>query len=267
MAALTTLLPGRGPDLDAPRAGSVFKVERGPAGEKVAYARLRSGVLQVHDRLRFRDEDQTVTGIGVFEHGSIRRATSLEAGQIGKVWGLVDVQVGDVIGAASTAPARPLRAADARSRHGPARPEQTGALHRRPRPTRGAGPLIDLRQDAIGQELYVSLYGEVQREVLQTMLANDYGIDVDFRETTTICIERPVAAGEALELRQGWEPVRGKRGTAHRARRCRVRVHLPLPRSRPGAIPDRPVAVEETTRKTLRQGLSGWQVVRTASSR
>ena len=118
------------------------------------------------------------------------------------MWGLVDVQVGDVIGAASTAPAAyhfvppTLEAVIV-----PRAPEQTGALHDALVQLAEQDPLIDLRQDAIGQELYVSLYGEVQKEVLQTMLADDYGIDVDFRETTTICIERPVAAGEALELR------------------------------------------------------------------
>ncbi len=48
----------------------------------------------------------------------------------------------------------------------------------------------------------VSLYGEVQKEVIQATLANDFGIDVTFRETTTIYIERPVGTGAALELLQ-----------------------------------------------------------------
>ena len=45
----------------------------------------------------------------------------------------------------------------------------------------------------------VSLYGEVQKEVIQATLASDFGIDVTFRETTTIYIERPVGRGEAGE--------------------------------------------------------------------
>ena len=45
----------------------------------------------------------------------------------------------------------------------------------------------------------VSLYGEVQKEVIQATLASDFGIDVTFRETTTIYIERPVGRGEAVE--------------------------------------------------------------------
>ena len=46
----------------------------------------------------------------------------------------------------------------------------------------------------------MSLYGEVQKEVIQATLAADFGIDVTFRETTTICIERPVGPGQAAEL-------------------------------------------------------------------
>jgi ribosomal protection tetracycline resistance protein len=57
-----------------------------------------------------------------------------------------------------------------------------------------------VRQDDVGQEMSVSLYGEVQKEVIQATLTNDFGIDVTFRETTTICIERPASTGEAVEI-------------------------------------------------------------------
>ena len=60
-------------------------------------------------------------------------------------------------------------------------------------------PLIGLRQDDARHELSVSLYGEVQKEVIEATLADDYGIAVEFRETTMICIERPLGAGAAVE--------------------------------------------------------------------
>jgi len=40
----------------------------------------------------------------------------------------------------------------------------------------------------------------VQKEVIQATLATDFGIDVEFRETTMICIERPIGTGAAVEL-------------------------------------------------------------------
>lgn len=46
----------------------------------------------------------------------------------------------------------------------------------------------------------MSLYCEVQKEVVQATLADDFGIDVDFRETTTIHVERLVGTGAAAEF-------------------------------------------------------------------
>ena len=46
----------------------------------------------------------------------------------------------------------------------------------------------------------MSLYGEVQKEVIGATLQRDYGIAADFRETTTVCIERPAGVGEADEV-------------------------------------------------------------------
>ena len=57
VAALTDgiqeLLPCAAGAADGPVAGTVFKVERGPAGEKIAYVRMFSGTVRARDRLRF----------------------------------------------------------------------------------------------------------------------------------------------------------------------------------------------------------------------
>ena len=59
-------------------------------------------------------------------------------------------------------------------------------------------PLIGLRQD--GETLSVTIYGEVQKEVLEATLLADYGLAVAFRETTPILVERPVGPGEGVQL-------------------------------------------------------------------
>src|SRR5213078_2858136 len=60
-------------------------------------------------------------------------------------------------------------------------------------------PLINVRQDDVRREIYVSLYGEVQKEIIGATLAADFGVEVGFRESTTICIERPIGTGAAVE--------------------------------------------------------------------
>ena len=82
----------------------------------------------------------------------------------------------------------------------PASPTRARGCASRSRSSPSRIPLIDVRQDEARQELSVSLYGEVQKEVIRATLANDFGIEVEFRETTPICVERPSRTGEAVEI-------------------------------------------------------------------
>jgi ribosomal protection tetracycline resistance protein len=218
MDGLVELLPTATGDMYGPVSGSAFKIERGPAGDKVAYVRMFSGTVHTRDRLRVgpsnpvRDgrEAETVTSINVFDGGAWVRRGEVCAGEIAKVWGLREVQIGDPIGRPGTvATADPPGGA----RHFAAPTLETVIVARRPRdkgPLRVAlgqlaeqDPLINVRQDDSRQELSLSLYGEVQKEVIQATLASDFGIDVTFRDSTTICVERPAGTGEAVELLHG----------------------------------------------------------------
>jgi ribosomal protection tetracycline resistance protein len=82
----------------------------------------------------------------------------------------------------------------------PVRRADRGTLHVALGQLAEQDPLIDVRSNDLRDEVTVSLYGEVQKEVIQATLAADYGVDVTFRETTTVCIERPVGTGAAHEL-------------------------------------------------------------------
>ena len=64
--------PATSGDADGPVSGTVFKVERGPAGEKIAYVRMFSGTVRIRDRLTATDK---VTAISVFDErrGRARR--------------------------------------------------------------------------------------------------------------------------------------------------------------------------------------------------
>jgi ribosomal protection tetracycline resistance protein len=107
ISGITELLPAAGGDVDGPVSGVVFKVERAPAGEKIAYVRMFSGTVRVRDLLRFdRDEEGKVTGVCVFERGSSVQRASVAAGRIGRLWGLGEVRIGDAIGEPRTTPER-----------------------------------------------------------------------------------------------------------------------------------------------------------------
>jgi ribosomal protection tetracycline resistance protein len=257
------LLPAAEGDADGPVSGTVFKVERGPAGEKIAYVRMFSGTLRTRDRLPLdRRGEGRVTAIAVFERGSARQRPSVAAGRIGKLWGLDGVRIGDTIGLPRNAGQdHHFAPPTLETVVVPCRRADKGALHLALSQLAEQDPLIDLRQDDLRQELSVSLYGEVQKEVIQATLASDFGLQVRFRETTTICIERPVGGGAAVE-RMGKAPnpflatvgLRVEPAPVGSGVEFRLEVEL-------GSMPFAFFkAVEDTVRETLRQGLYGWEV-------
>ena len=99
----------------------------------------------------------------------------------------------------------------------PRRPADGGRLRAALNELAEQDPFINVRQDDERHEISVSLYGEVQKEVIGETLARDYGVEVDFHETTSICIERPVTVGEELEVISS--PIQGEHlaARAHRS--------------------------------------------------
>jgi ribosomal protection tetracycline resistance protein len=201
-AAIAELLPSSSAEDDAPLAARVFKIERGDGGEKIAYARLFAGTLSVRERVRFgRDGEGKVTALAVFDRGPASRRAVASAGAIAKVWGLHDVKIGDTLGDASTAgSAHEFPPPTLESVVEAVDPGDRARLRTALAQLDEQDPLINVRLDEGSSEPSVSLYGEVQKEVIESTLADDYGIAVAFREVTPICIERPLARGEAVEL-------------------------------------------------------------------
>jgi ribosomal protection tetracycline resistance protein len=266
--AITGFLPSSPGSPDAPLDGIVFKIERdavkekrAAAGEKIACIRIFAGTLRVRDRVRFGNGTEAkVTGVLAT---SGERGTA-KAGQIARVRGPRDIRIGDTVWhAAGDVPARKETAGifappTLETAVLPANGADRVALHAALAQLAEQDPLIGLRRD--GEQMFISLYGEVQKEVIEATLASDFGLAVAFEETTTICVERPLGAGEAVERMKGeGNPFLAGVG---------LQVS-PLPGDhvefRLGVSPgDMPAAffaaVEETVRETLRQGLRGWQV-------
>ena len=204
MAGIAELLPATVGDVDGPVTGSVFKIERGTGSEKIAYVRLFSGTVRIRDRLRFgADSEGKVTGVSVFDRGGAVQRPSVAAGQIGKLWGLSEARIGDRIGEIERGDASHQFAPPTlESAVIPCDPGDKQRLRVALAQLAEQDPLINVRQDDERQEIYVSLYGEVQKEVIQSTLADDFNLAVTFRETTMIYIERPAGRASALEILQ-----------------------------------------------------------------
>jgi ribosomal protection tetracycline resistance protein len=193
-AAIVRFLPMSSGDSEAPLDAAVFKIDRGPKGEKVAWMRVFAGIVRMRDRIG----EAKVTQLEVFDHGGPVRRRAAAAGEIAKVWGLHNVRIGDRIGGAEAISRQQFAPPTLEAVVEPVDPQAGNSLRLALEQLAEQDPLIGLRQT--GSELSVSIYGDVQKEVLEATLARDYDLDVAFLETRPICVERPVGVGEAGEL-------------------------------------------------------------------
>jgi ribosomal protection tetracycline resistance protein len=270
MTGIGELLPASAGDPDGPVSGMVFKIERGASGEKIAYVRMFSGTIHMRERLCFgRDLEDKVTAITVFERGPAVQRPAVSAGAVGKLWGLSEIQVGDRIGETGTdAPDHHFSPPTLESVVVAGKSDDGVRLRVALAQLAEQDPLINVRQDDNGKELAVSLYGEVQKEVIQATLANEYGLDVTFRETTPIYIERPIGTGQAIEILHAEsnpflatiglrvDPAANDSGVDFRLQVDPRTVPLYIYKNREG-FSER---MGQYVREALREGPFGWQV-------
>lgn len=256
------LLPAAAGDADGPLSGTVFKIERGPAGDKTAYARLFSGTVRVRDRIAVGESGEgKVTAVGVFDDGGERRGDAAEAGRIAKLCGLESARIGDAIGRAPKGPKEHFAPPTLETVVVPEQEADRGALHTALARLAEQDPLIGLRRDPIRSRLSLSLYGEVQKEVIGSTLAEEHGLDVRFEESTVICVERLAGSGEAAEfIAAEGNPFLATVGLRIDPAPAGTGIAFGLGVELGSMPPAFFTAVEESVHQTLAQGLRGWQV-------
>ena len=257
-------------DSGVPATGIIFKIETAPTGETLAYLRLWSGSVAVRNQLlsnrlghrgAMTEHGAKVTGIEVFRHGTTTRTDVLVGPDIGKLNGLKGVCIGDALGPLTSEPdetlfAPPTLETVVRTKHVGAGPRMSAAL----RLLAERDPLIDLCED--GDEVSLRLYGEVQREVIESQLEQEFGVSIELSATRTIRLEKPVGTGEAVRAidKRGANEffatigLRVEPGPAGSGVRYRLGVEL-------GSLPAAfHAAIERSVRSALRHGLYGWEV-------
>ncbi|GAA4249555.1 translation factor GTPase family protein [Dactylosporangium darangshiense] len=249
-AAIAANLPRASGDPKARLSGTIFKIS-----DRSAFVRIFTGTLRAHERIN----DEKITAI---DDG---KRTQIEAGEIGRIRGPRTLRIGDTIGEAARTPAvfapptmeTTVEPKDASRRHD---------LHAALSELAAQDPLINLRLDEESGELSVSLYGEVQKEVIRDTLLGEYHIEVSFGETVTIHRERPAGPARA-------GAIIGRDGNPHMATlellvepgEDEVRVAVPVEHI-PMYVYKTAAAFQEAMRRYVRDafargGPHGWDVV------
>jgi ribosomal protection tetracycline resistance protein len=254
--AIVDLLPAVEPDIDGELDGVVFAVEHD--GGRSAVARLFSGSLATRDRITFARRDRTgalvvESGVATGVKDAVGQSVRVPSGGIARIAGLPGLRVGDRLGVNAAKDHHRFRLPTMET---VVTAQSPAALFDGLSRLADQDPLIDVRRGPSPGSLVVSLYGEVQREVIATRLAEEFGVTAEFSPPRVACVERVTGTGHALI---------GMGETLHVATiGLRIEpgdnIAFRLEAER-GSLPAAfMTAIEETVYATLKEGLHGWPV-------
>ncbi len=263
---LSMLAPEIGPT-DAPLSAQAFAIERDTSGERIVWLRIwRGTLLSRSECVIFQPDAESIPGGKITRldrktlHG-LEIVQQAGAGEIVRAHGLAAVKVGDVIGAAPPHDQHRFFSPVFETEVIEQRPEQRHALRMALADLADQDPFISLRFDPRSGLTSVRLFGDVQKEVIESTLLDAYDIAVTFSPSRVICIERPVGSGEAVERITsdlpffagiGLKVSRGADGSGVHYHRSKYSLgRLPLAMY---------IGIEESVLATLQEGIAGWEL-------
>ncbi|QWG51085.1 TetM/TetW/TetO/TetS family tetracycline resistance ribosomal protection protein [Bacillus mycoides] len=264
---ISALIPATKSAQDETLSGVVFKIERESSGEKIAYVRLFSGCLHVRKYVDIQRGEslpnkEKIKKMCIFHNGNAVQASTVHSGEFCKVWGLTNIKIGDIIGE-WTDYIKDIHFAEPQMEAAieAVQKERIHDLYAALMELCEEDPLIKVWKDNVHNELYIRLFGEVQKEVIETTLYEKYRLQVTFSNTRVVCIEKPIDLGNSVEVMGEKENpfyatigFKVERGALNSGITYNLGVEL-------GSLPLAfHKAIEDTVFQTLKQGLFGWEV-------
>ena len=186
-----TAEPPRGDEFGA----RVFKISDDPQGARLTHMKITSGCLKVKDVLHGSGWAEKADQIRIYSGAKYQTVDQAPAGMVCAVTGLTSAHPGDGLGAEAGAPSpvlEPVLAYRAVLPEGVDAHKALSAL----RKLEDADPALHVAWNEGLQEIRVQLMGEVQLEIIQSLLKERFGLDIGFdqggilyKETITSTVE------------------------------------------------------------------------------
>ena len=186
-----TTEPPRGDEFGA----RIFKISDDPQGARLTHMKITSGCLKVKDVLHGSGWAEKADQIRIYSGAKYQTVDQAPAGMVCAVTGLTSAHPGDGLGAEAGAPfpvLEPVLAYRAVLPEGVDAHKALSAL----RKLEDADPALHVAWNEGLQEIRVQLMGEVQLEIVQSLLKERFGLDIGFdqggilyKETITSTVE------------------------------------------------------------------------------
>jgi len=262
--AMLELLPAPAGDPGGEVSGRVFGLVQDRALGCGAHVKLYSGTLRVRDAVELPGRTCRILQIRSLTPQGWKDTGTLEAGDVGAVYGLSDCRVGDNVGSENCLPRgmglgilrRPL----ARAEVIPASEEDMPALREAMERLSAEDPLLEVTWSPRLRTLEAGIMGSIQLEILESLLSQRFSLSVTFGKPHVVYKETPAGRGEGVCIYTMPKPCWAKLWA----------VVTPLPTgsgvefvcsASPKRLPYRYRGqIEQTLPRALRQGRLGWEV-------
>lgn len=182
----------------------VYKISHDDKGNRLTFLKVTGGVLRVREKLAFSEEK--VNRLRLYSGVGFQEVQEVAAGDICAAIGLSKTQCGDLLGYESTdgghAPVlRPVLT------YGLILPDGVDphVFWGRIRLLEEEDPMLRLNWDERGGRIEVQVMGDVQMEILKTMIADRFNVDVSFDAGAIVYKE---TIGQSVIGRGHYEPLR-----------------------------------------------------------
>ncbi len=193
-------------DAGAAFGARVYKIARDPSGGRLTFLKVTGGVLKVRDQITDGDFSEKAAELRFYSGSRFRTAESCPAGEICAVLGLSKTEIGMGLG----------KEAGRTAQKGLLEPVYTCRLIPSPgqdmnrvlnclRILEEEEPLLKVEYRERDRQIHIRSMGDVQLQVLQSLLKDRFGIDVTFGESGILYRE---TIAETVEGVGHWEPLR-----------------------------------------------------------
>jgi ribosomal protection tetracycline resistance protein len=197
MDAVAGLLPGADA-AEEPLVAELYKVERLPRLGRVCYARVWSGALKRGASLKHGEDWLRVKQLMALEDARMKSVDEVPPGDIAALVGLDRLMIGDVVtdGAAGKEKRRVKIAEPLLYSNVSCAEAERGSVLSALYELADEDPLLQVEISDLTNEILVRIFGEVQMEIVVTLMRERFGLEITLGEPRTVFREKPAGTGE-----------------------------------------------------------------------
>ena len=259
---IIALIPNAQTTVDSPLSGIIYKVTHDKDMGRVGHVRLFGGSIKNRDIVPIQGSDivEKVTQIRRFIGKKAIDIGEVTSGDIGALYGLLSIKVGDIVGTIEHRRQYSLAVPLLKVQVYPTNANDISELVKALGELSAEDPLLDFIWVKEERELHLKITGTIQLEVIEELLKERYQLNVIFSAPCVLYKETPTKLGIGLECYTMPKP-------------CWAIVELaiePLPRgsgiifesiaNKTKLLPRYQSHVQTSVHEKVAQGIYGWEI-------